>query len=319
MKNCVPTTLAWNMDAATPTDWQLIQYIQSGPQFSHLPFILYKKENPQPTAQADLTNVLIKPIHFQSLTEFIKSLYEQDARGMVLIVDDDAQSRSLYQQIVAQSLPDFRCQAVENGARALEVIEQEIPALVLLDLMMPEMDGFSLLAHLRSNRATLHLPVVVISGKKLSLEDVQRLDHARVKLHTKGLFSPEEMVELLKRSLNNKEALSQPTSRLVHSVLVYLQQQFTQPITRKDLADAVGVSENYLSQIFHQDLGISPWEALNRLRIEESKVKLITTSSSITQIATQVGFNDSAYFSRVFHKLVGMSPQEYRLKQTHRN
>ncbi len=316
MASCSPVTLVWNVDTASPADWQLVQHVHSRPQYSHLPFILYKKEGFQPETPADLTNVLIKPVHCQSLTEFIESIYERDARGMVLIVDDDAQSRTLYQQVVTQSLPDFRCLAVGNGARALEAIEKEIPSLVLLDLMMPEMDGFTVLEHLRSNRATVHLPVVVITGKKLTLEDVQRLDYARVKLHPKWLVNPEEIVDILKRSPGEKESLSQPTSRLVRTALVYLQQHSTQPITRKELADEVGVSENYLSQIFHQDLGISPWEALNRLRIEDSKERLVCTSTSITQIATQVGFNDSAYFSRVFHKLVGVSPQQYRLKQT---
>jgi len=316
MASCSPVTLVWNMDAACPTDWQLVQHIQSRPQYSHLPFILYKKESVQPETPADLTNVLIKPVQCQSLTDFIESIYERDARGLVLIVDDDPQSRTLYQQVVTQSLPDFRCLAVGNGARALEAIEHEIPSLVLLDLMMPEMDGFTVLEHLRSNRATMHLPVVVITGKKLTIEDVQRLDHARVRLHPKWLINPEEIVDILKRSPCEKEVLSLPTSRLVRNALVYLQQHSTQHITRKELADEVGVSENYLSQIFHQDLGISPWEALNRLRIEDAKERLVCSSESITQIASQVGFNDSAYFSRVFHKLVGMSPQQYRIKQT---
>jgi AraC-like DNA-binding protein len=78
---------------------------------------------------------------------------------------------------------------------------------------------------------------------------------------------------------------------------------------------AVGVSESYLSQIFHRELGLSPWDYLNRLRIHVAKELLSTTRESITQVAGRVGFDDAAYFSRVFHKLVGESPHSYRQQQ----
>jgi len=314
--DCRPVALVWNLVLANAKDWQLIQYIQSQPKFYHLPFILYKKQYQDKDEGSELINVMVKPIRPQSLTEFIKGLYEVGTQGTVLIVDDDAQSRALYGQIVEEAFPGFRCLAVKNGAQALEVLANEVPSLVLLDLMMPEIDGFTVLEQMRTNPRTLHVPVVVISGKKLTLDDVQRLDYARVKLHTKGLVSPEETIEILKCTFADKDALHQPTSRLVRYALVYLQENSAQPLTRKELANEVGVSENYLSQIFHQELGISPWEALTRLRIQDAKAQLIKTDATITQVAATVGFNDSAYFSRVFHKVTGVSPQQFRQMNT---
>ena len=307
-----PAALAWDMVSASTAEWQLIQHLQSQPQFEQLPFILFKKEDQELDARSGLTNVLMKPVNRRSLADFLKSLYEVNSSGWVLIADDDPQARELYRQIVAEALPDYPVRAVENGVQLLEAVKRETPMLILLDLMMPEMDGFSVLQQLRSDPRTARLPVVVISGQKLSLDDVQRLDYARVTFHTKGLLSPDEAVELLRQTFAGKDILCQPTSRLVKYTLVYLYQNYSNNLTRKELAEQVGVSENYLSQIFRQELGISPWECLSRLRIQKAKELLTETEETITHIATRVGFNDSAYFSRVFHKTTGASPQDYR-------
>ena len=179
--------------------------------------------------------------------------------------------------MVSEALPGYAIRAVENGAKLIHALEIETPALILLDLMMPEIDGFATLEMLRADPRTAHLPVIVITGKKLSLDDIQRLDFAHVTLHSKELLSPDETVDLLRKTLNGENGLSQPTSRLVKYALVYIHQNYTQPLTRNELAEKVGVSENYLSQIFHQELGISPWETVTRLRIQKAKELLVRT------------------------------------------
>ncbi len=72
-----------------------------------------------------------------------------------------------------------------------------------------------------------------------------------------------------------------------------------------------GVSRDYLGRIFHQELGLSPWDYLLRCRIRRQEL-LRETSLSITEIATQVGFDDPSYFGRLFRKEVGRSPRQYR-------
>jgi signal transduction histidine kinase/AraC-like DNA-binding protein len=310
-----PVALAWDMSSASTTEWQLVQTIQSQPQFEQLPLILFKYEDEEIEQPTGMTNVLTKPFNHKTLSGFLRSIYEANTKGMVLIADDDPQARELYSQVVCEALPGYAIRTVENGAKLFEVVERETPALILLDLMMPEVDGFATLEKLRGDPRTMRLPVIVITGKKLSLDDIQRLDFARVTLHTKGLLSPDETVDLLRTTLTGGNGLSQPTSRLVKYALVYMHQNYAQPLTRKELAEKVGVSENYLSQIFHQELGISPWDGLTRLRIQKAKELLTGNEDTITQVAMQVGFNDSAYFSRVFRKQIGLSPQEYRSKR----
>jgi len=106
--------------------------------------------------------------------------------------------------------------------------------------------------------------------------------------------------------------LPQATSVVVKQTIAYLHQHYAELLKRQQIAQAVGVSERYLSGIFKQEMGISPWEVLNRFRIQRAIELLKNTDKSITEIAMQVGFNDSSYFGRVFQKQVGVSPTKYR-------
>jgi AraC-like DNA-binding protein len=103
-----------------------------------------------------------------------------------------------------------------------------------------------------------------------------------------------------------------PNRRASKQAIAYLHQNYTHPVSRWEVAEAVGVSEDYLSRIFNRELNISPWDYLNRYRVLQSKQMLLNTTDSIGAIAHQVGFKDQAYFSRVFHEVTGVSPQVFR-------
>jgi transcriptional regulator GlxA family with amidase domain len=166
---------------------------------------------------------------------------------------------------------------------------------------------------MRANYLTRQVPVLVLSGHSLTEEDVRRLDYANVTFHSKGLLSPEEAIEGFQKALSGQMTLPQSTSTLVKHVLAYFHQNYQNPLSRQQVASAVGVSEDYLSRIFHKEMGLSPWECLNRHRIQKARELLAQTSKSITEIAAEVGFEDSAYFSRVFRQYSGQSPKNYRL------
>jgi len=156
------------------------------------------------------------------------------------------------------------------------------------------------------------VPVIIISGKLLNYEDVQRLNHFKTVLATKGILTETETTGMLGQLIENSTVLAQPTSTLIKQAVWFLQQNYVQPINRKDVAAAVGVNPSYLSKIFHQEMSISLVDYLNRYRIKKAQELLLQTTHTITNVATQVGFDDAAYFSRVFHRLTGKSPQEYR-------
>ena len=102
------------------------------------------------------------------------------------------------------------------------------------------------------------------------------------------------------------------TSALVKRAVAYLHQNYSRSITRWEIADAIEDSEDYLTRVFNRELKMSPWDYLNRYRMLHAQNLLRTTGHNIGVVAQMVGFNDQAYFSRVFKKRNGMTPQEYR-------
>jgi threonine synthase len=112
----------------------------------------------------------------------------------VAIVDDSPESRRLIRRIL-QSQGEFQIFEASNGKAGLEVIQRELPDLVILDLMMPEMDGFAVLDALRANPETAEIPVIVASAKELTPEEKSRLTGQIQALMQKGDFLNDEFLE----------------------------------------------------------------------------------------------------------------------------
>jgi threonine synthase len=115
----------------------------------------------------------------------------------VAIVDDTADARRLVRRIL-QSQGDFKIFEASNGKEGLELISREHPDLVILDLMMPEMDGFAVLDALKSNPDTAQIPVIVSTAKELTPEEKTRLQGQIQVLMQKGDFMSDEFLEEVK-------------------------------------------------------------------------------------------------------------------------
>lgn len=108
---------------------------------------------------------------------------------------------------------------------------------------------------------------------------------------------------------------SQNTSQnYVQKGIEFITSNYSYPITVEDIASYVGLSRSHLFRSFQTVLGVSPKEYLTDFRIKQSCYLLEHSNLSITAIANSIGFDNSLYFSKAFHKKKGMSPKEYRKK-----
>jgi len=310
LNNTKPIAIAWDLSNAQPGDWTIVHRLRHYPDLCQAPFILYGQLVEE---QMGMTGFVVKSANTKSLLDTILSMRPTQGTGPILIVDDDPQVRKSHRALVEEGLPGYPVRLSENGEDALSAMKEEIPSLVLLDLVMPKLSGADVLDQMRADPNLRQVPVIVLSNKMLSLEDVKRIEgHTRVKLQSKGIWSDVETIAALNRAIFGTDALSVHTSGVVKQAIAFIHQNYTHPISRWEIAEAVGMSEDYLSRVFKGELDISPWDYLNRYRVLQSRHLLLHTTDTIGAIARQVGFKDQAYFSRVFHKVTGVSPQEFR-------
>ena len=310
LSNTKPVALAWDLSNAQPEDWTLVRRLRHYPGLSPAPFILYGQ---LPNEQLGITGFVVKSSNPKTLLDAAIAMSPTKGTGPILIVDDDPQVREAHRRLVEEGLPDYPVCLAENGEVALALMAREVPSLVLLDLVMPTLSGADVLDQMRAEPTLRQVPVIVLSNKALSLDDVKRIErHTRVTLQSKGIWSDQETITALNQAIFGTDSLPAHTSALVKQAIAYLHQNYAHSLSRWEIAEAVGVSEDYLSRVFSRELNISPWDYLNRYRVLQSKQLLLNTTQSVGSIARQVGFKDQAYFSRVFHKIIGVSPQRFR-------
>lgn len=309
-----PQAIAWDLHDSCWRDWQIIQQLSKQKDWTALPVLLFDGGEAQTSNQGgQITNILFKPVSGNTILDWVSQMAPgEDDQQPILVVDDDESARKYYQKLLEHRYPGKRILLASNGRVALEILENEAPAFILLDLMMPEVDGFAVLDEVRRNPRSQNVPVLICSGKLLTFEDIGRINGLKAGLITKGILDDEELMKVFEQEAACEPVFPSHTSEVVRRALAFIHQNFHHPISRKEIAEAVCVSENYLSQIFRNEMHMTPWDYLSRLRIVKAKEMLSHSSESITEVAIRVGFNDSAYFTRVFTKIVGMSPRVFR-------
>lgn len=114
----------------------------------------------------------------------------------------------------------------------------------------------------------------------------------------------------------NKEAKRRFKSDIVQNCINLIQTEYREPLSLEYLAAECGISPSYLSRVFRQSLQVSPVQYLIQYRIEKACSLLLRNNLRVADVAHQVGFLDHNYFARVFKKITGLSPKEYRIKES---
>jgi signal transduction histidine kinase/CheY-like chemotaxis protein len=168
-----PDVIIVNVAMPSPEGLELIDRIKGDPALQDRPVVLIRAAEgslqPMPVGAADL---LMKPIDRSALSAAVER-FRPDAAGYILAIDDDPDVRDLVGRTLRKHGHDVETAA--NAIEALQKIDAELPSLVLLDLTMPVIDGFEILARLRATPAWASLPVIVLTGRDISPEDRDRL------------------------------------------------------------------------------------------------------------------------------------------------
>ena len=120
--------------------------------------------------------------------------------ALVLIVDDQPEQVQLMTDVLASD--GYATLAANSGAEALELLQANRPSAILLDMLMPEMDGFELIQRIRANPHTARIPIMVITAMLLDDEDRQRLEKEAQCIFQKGTFWIEDLLKEVARLVN---------------------------------------------------------------------------------------------------------------------
>jgi CheY-like chemotaxis protein len=135
---------------------------------------------------------ITKPFDREVLVQTVNRHRRGDGTLEVLVVDDDPKSRDMLRRILEKE--GWKVAEATNGSEALGLLERSRPALILLDLIMPEMDGFDVLERLRANDAWRDIPVIVVTAKDLTRDEIDRLNGRVAKVLQKGAYQRRDLL-----------------------------------------------------------------------------------------------------------------------------
>jgi CheY-like chemotaxis protein len=169
-----PAVITLDVELPGSDGWQVLKAFKADPDLAHIPIILCTIVDDKNRGHAlGASEFLVKPINRAELVTVVGKFASME-RCHALLVEDDPASREMMVRTIAKS----GCQVTEanNGLAALEALSRIRPSVIILDLMMPGMDGFEFLDKLQSREEDRNIPVVVLTARELSDEDRRRLD-----------------------------------------------------------------------------------------------------------------------------------------------
>lgn len=229
----------------------------------------------------------------------------------ILIADDDPHALDMYAHMVAMGAPETQVLKARSGREAIDMIQQACPDLVLLDLSMPEVDGFKVLETMQGEMRR-NVPVIVLTEQILTQADMARLYSNVTSILHKRLFSMVEILAHIEAALNRNKNLGGTAQRLARNAMAYIHEHYEETVSLESVAGHLGVSKEHLARCFREETGVTLGTYINRYRVERAKSLLQEKDKRVVDVAMEVGFSSGAYFSRIFKQEVGKPPQIYR-------
>ncbi|MBO5474653.1 MAG: response regulator [Lachnospiraceae bacterium] len=235
----------------------------------------------------------------------------------LLIADDEESIRNGIRNYVR--LHTDRIEQIylaQNGQQALDAIIQYRPQIMLLDIQMPVMNGIEVMKE--AAKAGILPRTIILSGYD-DFKYAQQAIRYGVEEYVLKPCRSTEVMQLLNKLLDEilgeeqKEPVREVSGNMiVNQAVEYMREHYNEELTLVDVAEKVGISGGYLSTLFTQNLDAGFVETLNKIRIERACVYLEQNQMKTYEVAFKVGFRDEKYFSRIFKKVIGKTPSEYK-------
>ena len=195
--------MAITLDVLMPgmDGWHVLEALKTDPDLAGIPIIMCTiLDNHEYGFALGATDYLTKPINRNRLLRVLQNFYTAP-KSKVLLVDDDADSRALMELTLIKE--GWSVMNAEGGHAALERMAEQKPNVILLDLMMPEMDGFEFIAEVQQHEEWRDIPVVVVTAKVLNAEDHRRLNGYVISIIEKRQYQMDELLQAITHQLRH--------------------------------------------------------------------------------------------------------------------
>lgn len=251
----------------------------------------------------------------------------ENVNPLILVVEDN-QDVAFYIHKLIES--KYRIKHAHNGYEALNVCNENMPDLIITDLMMPEMDGYTLCQNIRSSQTFNHIPIIITTAKS---EETDRLKGIQVGAEAYLLkpFNADELLLQIENILNLRRTLREKYSKALYegntecvelrpadrdflnNLAEFIHQHLAEKALNAEmLANKFCVSKSQLNRKIRAITNCSTTAYILLIRMEKAKRLLVSTEQPIGEIAMNCGFEDTSYFTRVFKQMFSTTPSLFR-------
>ncbi len=252
----------------------------------------------------------------------------------LLLVEDNEELRGFMYEIL---MPMFKVHLADNGEKGLEIARKEQPDLVISDVMMPGMSGTELCTKLKRNFDTCHIPVVLLTAKSTTENQLEGLrtgadDYITKPFHTKLLVQRCNNLinarQVLKAKYFNQTGLAQQQEvattdidkKFIEKATLLVENHLHGEIDVNLFASEMGLSRSSLFSKLKGVTGLTPNTFISNIRLKKAADMLANSPElNISEIAYHLGFSSPRYFNKCFKELYSYAPQEYRKKHRETN
>jgi two-component system response regulator YesN len=254
----------------------------------------------------------------------------------ILIADDEPIERAvLYRTIKKYYKNQLEVIQAENGRRAVELFDENSCHIALLDIEMPGINGLEaarLIREKNKNCSIIFLTAFDDFNYAKKAISVRVLDYLLKPSSDEELIAVlDEAIHLAEISekksgniinfessgrdfMNSQKADQTRLSAVCKAILEFIYNNYNEDISLQDAAKALNYADAYFCKIFKQCFDMNFTTYLSNFRVEKAKLQLEDITVNVKDISENVGFRDSNYFAKVFKRIVGVTPSEYRMK-----
>ncbi len=294
---------------------------------SHVEYLLQDKE---PAVEAPEVSSQISTEASGNIVQSIGGADEQaKERFSILITEDNSELRAFLKSSLCEQ---YEIYEAENGREACELALSYVPDLIISDIMMPDMDGIALARIIKQDLNTSHIPFILLTAKTdmetkldamaLCVDDyiTKPFSLTYLEARIENLLKIRgQLQSYFKSSLSggiitlSKPEVTNLDEAFISKTIKFIEENYDNAeMNIDDISASIGVSRSSFFKKIKGLTGMAPVDFIREFRLQKAAQMLEAGETNISQIAFNVGMNDTKYFSRCFKQKFGMNPSEYK-------